>query len=254
MSAGGFRAALLDPGRPAPAGLADGAGHAAGRRFDVYRNNVHASLVAALQTGFPALRALLGAEIFRGLALAFVRAHPPRDPRLMLYGDALPAFVEGAPALARFGWAPDLARLELALRAAYHAGDAAAADPAALGAIAPEHLAGTRVTLAPAVSVLRSRWPVAALRAHALGGGPRPDGGAEDLLVTRPGFDPVAEALPPGGAVAVAALAAGETLGTAQDAGDAEDAAFDLGPVLGALLRGGAITGLRSDSARETTP
>lgn len=244
MSEDAFRAALLDPARPAPAGLADGAGRDAGQRFDVYRNNVAASLIEALETGFPALRALLGAERFRVLALSFLRAHPPRDPRLMFYGAELPGFLEGFAPLSRFGWAADLARLEMALREAYHAADAAPVEPRALGALPPEALAGTRLRLAPALRLVVSRWPVAALHAHALGDGPRPAAAGEEVLVTRPGFDPVTQVLPPGGAAAVAALAAGRTLAAAQEAGLWADARFDLGPVLAALLGGGAIAGL----------
>ncbi|RBI82959.1 DUF2063 domain-containing protein [Rhodosalinus halophilus] len=249
-----FRAALLDPARPAPAGLHDGAGRPAGRRFDIYRNNVAASLVAALETGFPALRALIGGERFRGLALSFLRAHPPRDPRLALYGAELPGFLEGVAPRARFGWAPDLARLEMALREAYHAADADPVAPEALAAIAPEALEGTRLKLAPAVRRVVSRWPVAALRAHALEEGPRPEGGAQEVLVSRPGFDPLAQALPPGGAAAVAALADGATLGEAHAAGARARVDFDLGPVLAALLTGGAITGLMPQDCKETLP
>ena len=244
MSQDAFRAALLDPGRPAPSGLRDGAGRAAGARFDVYRNNVAASLIEALEAGFPALRTLLGAARFRALALSFLRAHPPRDPRLMVYGADLPGFLEGFAPLARFGWAADLARLEMALREAYHAADAAPVDADTLGALPAEALAGARLRLAPALRLVVSRWPVAALHAHALGHGPRPAAGGEELLVTRPGFDPVTQVLPPGGAAAVAALAAGRTLAAAQEAGLGADARFDLGPVLAALLGGGAIAGL----------
>jgi hypothetical protein len=244
MSQDAFRAALLDPARPAPAGLRDGAGRAAGRRFDIYRNNVAASLIEALETGFPALRALLGSERFRALALEFLRAHPPRDPRLMFYGGELPGFLEGFAPLARFGWAADLARLEMALREAYHAGDAAPLDPAALSALPAEALAGTRLRLAPALRLVVSRWPVAGLRTHALEGGPRPASGGEAVLVTRPGFEPLAQVVPPGGAAAIAALSDGATLAAAQEAGLADTPEFDLGPVLAALLGGGAIAGL----------
>lgn len=244
MSQDAFRAALLDPARPAPAGLRDGAGRAAGARFDVYRNNVAAGLIEALETGFPALRALLGAARFGALALQFLRAHPPRDPRLAFYGTELPAFLDVFAPLARFGWAADLARLEMALREAYHAADAAPLDPHALGALPAEALARTRLRLAPTVRLVVSRWPVSALHAHALGHGPRLAAGGEEVLVTRPGFDPVTQVLPPGGAAAVAALAAGRTLAAAQEAGLGADAQFDLGPVLAALLGGGAIAGL----------
>ena len=47
-----FAAALMDPTQPAPEGLRDPFGGPAGKRFDVYRNNVAVSLTEALETGF----------------------------------------------------------------------------------------------------------------------------------------------------------------------------------------------------------
>ena len=55
-----FSVALLDPTQPVPEGLFDGDERPAGRRFDVYRNNVVVSLGEAILTGFPILTKLLG--------------------------------------------------------------------------------------------------------------------------------------------------------------------------------------------------
>jgi hypothetical protein len=63
-----FRAALFDPAAPVPAGLTGPDGRPAGARFDVYRNNVVAGLTAALETGFPTVRALVGEVFFAAMA------------------------------------------------------------------------------------------------------------------------------------------------------------------------------------------
>lgn len=240
-----FLPALMDPDRPVPQGLLDGQGRPAGRRFNVYRNNVTASLIAALEQGFPAIHSLLGAENFTGLARDFVRDNPPQSRLMMHYGAAFPAFLEATPALSHLGYLGDVARLELALRRAYHAADATPLDPARLGAIPPDALTGTRFSLAPAVILLPSPWPIHAIRSFALiPGSPKPQATAQDVLITRPGFDPEAHPLPAGGAAFMSALMAGAPLGAAQEAGLAVDPAFDPAPVLGLLIAGQAIIGV----------
>ncbi len=249
LGQGAFRAALLDPAAPPPAGLTDGHGGPAGRRFDVYRNNVTASLAEALATGFPAIAAALGAERFRALAVAHVRAHPPRSAMLMHLGADLPAFLEEFQPLARHPWIADLARLELALRESYHAADATPLPTDALAALPPDRLAATRLGLAPALRLVPSRWPVVTLRRAALEGGAMPPAGApaEWALVTRPGFDPQVAALGAEAGHFILALAEGETLGTAAARAARAAPGFDPGPPISALLAGGAVIALHED-------
>jgi hypothetical protein len=241
-----FLPALLDPDRPVPAGLQDGAGRPAGRRFNVYRNNVATSLIAALEQGFPAVARLLGPQNFAGLARAFVQANPPASRLMMHYGAGFAEFLESTPALSAMGYLGDVARLELALRRSYHAADAPPLDPATLGAIPPADLDATTLALAPAVDLIRSRWPLHAIWSYALNpGAPKPTAEAQDVLITRPEFDPVANPLPPGGGAFVAALMAGAPLGAAHEAGLSGDKNFDASAILGLLIAGQAITGAR---------
>lgn len=238
-----FAAALLDPAHPVPDTLRDGQTRPAGRRFNVYRNNVAASLTEAMHVAFPVITKLLGPRNMDGLAGIYLRAHPPASPLMMFYGDAFPAFLEGMEQLRHLGYLPDMARLELALRHAYHAGDASPIAPEALGAMPPETLAETRLGLAPAVSLLRSDWPIFDIwRFNTVDGAPKPRHMAQDVLITRPEFDPVPQLLPPGGAAWVTALLQGRTLGAAQEAAQAAGPDFDLGAALTLLLQGNAIT------------
>jgi len=238
-----FTEALLDPERTVPAGLTDPQGHPAGKRFDVYRNNVVASLTEGLETAFPVIRALLGEEFFRGMAGVYLRQHPPASPLMMFFGTEMPAFLEGFAPVQDLGYLPDVARLELALRHSYHATDAAPVDPAALQAMPPDRLMQVRLVLAPALRVVRSDWPIVTIwQMHQPGGGPSPQMRAEDALLTRPEFDPRVSLLPPGGSAFIAALQRGETFAAALGAAEAEFHNFDLSAVLGLLLQGGAIT------------
>ena len=255
VSQSDFRAALLDPARPVPEGLRDGAGQPAGRRFSVYRNNVAVSLTEALASGFPALHELLGEANFQSVMGVFLRAHPPQSPVMIHYGAALPAFLEAFAPLAHLPYLADVARLELALRRAYHAADAPPIDPAALGALAPDALAETRLQLAPAVRVLRSRHPVFSVWTYTLHPpAPPPRPGAEAVLVARPGFEAVARLLPPGGATLLLGLVEGATLGAAIARAEAAVAGFDPAPVLALLFELEAITGMKTASGKTEGP
>lgn len=237
-----FRTALLDPDLPVPAGLTDPQGRPAGRRFDVYRNNVTVSLTEALRQAYPVVCKLVGDDFFSAMAREHLRKHPPQSPLLMFYGTDMPAFLESFPPVRHLGYLPDVARLELALREAYHAADGERADIGALGELGPEALVATRLRFQPAVRLLRSDWPVLSIWAANSRGEPAPvSRQAEDVLIVRPDFDPEPLLLPPGGGAFVAAVMSGETLGKAAEL--APEAL--LAEVLGLLLRTGAIAHIK---------
>lgn len=238
-----FTAALLAPDLPVPPGLCDPQGRPAGKRFDVYRNNVTVSLMKALETAFPALAKALGAQNFQALAAVFVRQHPPTSPLMMHYGGALPGFLETFAPLARHPWLADLARLELALRASYHAADAAPVPRATLEALTPDAMLAARPRLAPALRLIRSRWPVLSLWRQQIEGAAPPDTQAgQAVLILRPDYDPVPHLLAPGGATFILALQDGQTLGSALDRATAAVPGFDLTATLGLLIGGQAVT------------
>lgn len=240
-----FRSAVLDPTAPAPPGLRDAQGNPAGKRFDVYRNNVTVALMDALRTAFPVLQKLIGDQNFDALAGLFVRAHPPSSPLMMHYGAAMPAFLEGFAPLSHIGYLADVARLELALRRSYHAADPPRFDPARLGALAPDMLMGATLTLAAPVELIPSRWPLVDIwRFNRVEGAEKPRDMAQAALITRPGFDPAPHALTAGEADWLTQILSGATLAGAQDAASATDPDFDLTPLLGLLIRDNAIADL----------
>lgn len=222
-----FVPALLDPGVAIPDGLTDGAGHPAGRRFDVYRNNVTVSLTDALAVGFPVIQKLVGEAFFRAMAVEFLRAHPPATPVLVRWGEDFPGFLESFKPVAHLPYLVDVARLEYALREAYHAADATPVAPDALGT--PD-LASARLRLAPATRLVASRFPIHAIwRFNTDPAAPPVSGGAQSVLVTRPDWDPWPRLIAPDAARFIAALLAGENLGEAAEAaGENHDLAATL--------------------------
>ncbi|MEM1077534.1 MAG: putative DNA-binding domain-containing protein [Pseudomonadota bacterium] len=233
MSQTAFTSALLTPDAPVPPGVVDPTGRISQKRFNVYRNNVASSLTEALVTGFPVIHKLVGDAFFRAMAGVFLRAHPPQSPVLSGYGEALPAFLESFPPVAHLPYLADVARLELALRSSYHAADHTALAPETFASIPPEALMETRFPVAPALILLRATHAAYDIwRANMVADAPKPGSKAQDIAVTRPGFDPAPHLLPAGAFAFLSALQAGETFGAALAAAQAEAPDFDLTPTL----------------------
>lgn len=240
-----FTEALLAPEAPVPEGLQDAAGRPAGRRFAVYRNNVAASLTEALHEGFPAVASLLGKENMDGLAGIYLRQHPPSSPLMMHFGAEFPAFLAEMQQLSHLGYLPDVARLELALRRSYHAADAPALPAERLACLSPEDLMRARLHLAPSVELVRSDWPLFDIwRFATQPDAQKPQADPQDVLVTRPEFDPIPHALPPGSADWIAALTADRSISEAYDAALKTTPDFDLSTPLALLIDGGGLTDL----------
>lgn len=184
------------------------------RRFRVYRNNVKASLVAALAARFPVVGRLVGEEFFTAMALVFVERHPPRSPVLAEYG------------------AVDISRLV---------------------ELPPEVLGSVRLGLHPATAVVPSRWPIVSIwttNTHdETPRAPAADWAGETALVTRLHLDVLVHRLPPGADLLVAELARGIALGAAADAASRAHASFDLATSLSTLFGAGAVTTLSQGSS-----
>ncbi len=238
MTLAGFAQALLDPEAAMPMGVVGPDGLPDAKRFDVYRNNVASSLTRALEAGFPVVRKLVGDEFFGAMAVVFLRAHPPRNRQLALYGADFPEFLAQFPPVAHLGYLPDVARLEQALRDSYHAADSTGVPLEALTSLTEAQLLQARIGLAPSLRVMRSDWPVYSIWAANMRGGAAPVMRAEDAAILRPEFDPEPHLLPPGGVAFLTALQAEKPL---IEALAATGEGFDLSPILGLLLQGRAI-------------
>ena len=109
-----FAAALMQADAPVPADITSHTGARPKKRFNVYRNNIYASLILVLEGRFPVVSRLVGAEFFTELARVFVELHPPRSPVLMEYGEGFGTFLQEFDPVDDLPYLGDVARIEWA--------------------------------------------------------------------------------------------------------------------------------------------
>ncbi len=240
--------------------LLDGPGLPAARRLRIHRHNIADNLEAALAAIYPVLRRLVGDAFFSQTARSYIRAHPPRSAALIDFGGRLAHHLHGLDALAGLPYLADVAALEWALHAVYHAAELQAAELAALAALPPEQAASLRLRLQPCARLLRSRYPVLAIwranQATATEGAAEVsdageaislDAGGVRLLVAQRALD--IELRPLGSAEFrwLRLLSRGCTLADATAAALATDPAFDLAATLARHFADGLFRGDAAD-------
>jgi hypothetical protein len=215
------------------------------KRYDVYRNNVTASLVDALAAIYPAVQRITGVEFFRAMARFHLRATPPTSPLLFEYGRDFPAFIEGYEYAQSMPWLADVARIERAWLDAYHAAEAVPLAAEALALVPPEKIGALVFVPHPASRIVRSTFPAVTIFAANRHNGPiEPIRCTEpqDALVTRPDVDVVVRRLPPGGAEFLLSLASGNALGTAVATALGTDPDFDIAAAIAGIVEAGAFS------------
>jgi hypothetical protein len=252
-----FAQALREPGRPVPQGLAAHDAQSATRRFAVYRNNVVAGLVNAIEARFPAVEKIVGEDFFVAMARVFVVERPPRSPLLATYGDEFADFVGTFAPARELPYLADVARLEAARTRAYHAADATPVGAGELAALDAGAVAGLRIDLHPSLEIVRSDHPIVTIWAMNSGAqklAPIETWSAEDALIVRPYLDVEVRLLPPGGAAFLQALAEDRSLGAAADAALADHPDFDLTGNLAGLIGWGLVRGVILPQPNERAP
>ena len=246
MSQSDFSKALLDNERPAPEGLIDPKGRPAGKRFDVYRNNVVLSLSDALSDAYPVVAKLVGEKFFQAMAGVFVRQHPPKSPILSQFAPEFPDFLAAFPPVAKLTYLPDVARLEKARTKSYHAADATPIDGSRLAALTPEQMAEAKLRLHPSMHIISSPFPVFAIWQKNMDTPeiniPRH---GQDVLIARPADLVEMRTLPPGAADFLRALSAGKTLGETIEFCE-KIHGFDLTENIGGLFEANLLINIES--------
>jgi hypothetical protein len=244
----GFAEALLSIDAPIPPTVRAGTSPACASRFGVYRNNVVASLIAAVASRYPACRKLLSPESFDAAARLYVMSEPPRSPILLHYGETFPRFLRRIGDGAATSYVADIAELETARVRAYHSADSVPVPVEAFGRIPERDLSALRMKLHPTVSLLRSRFPIvsawklviADAREEAVAWRP------ESAIVARPQSDVEVWRLPAGGFAFFCAINEGRPVAEAVVQAIQEDAAFDLAACFSVMISARAVIALDS--------
>ncbi len=236
-----FAKGLLDPNLPVPDGIVGPDGRDAGKRYDVYRNNVVVSLTEALAAAYPVVKAVVGAEFFAAMAGVHVRKHPPKSPLMIFYGEDFPKFLTRFPPAAQLGYLPDVARLERARREAYHSADATPCPPEKLALLKGSNLFDARLVLHPSLRIIRSRYPIFSIWRYNSTDDKSPIGDAREIaMISRPADILEMQNISKGSAMFIESLMA-DPLGVAMDKAKGADADFDLSTNLTGLLSAGLL-------------
>ncbi len=240
-----FAKGLLNPDLPTPEGVIGPGGRAAGKRYDVYRNNVIVSLTEALASAYPVIKTIVGAEFFDAMAGVHVRKFPPKSPLMIYYGADFPRFLTKFPPAAHLGYLPDVARLERARRQAYHAADASPCAPEKLAGLDGNKLYDARVVLHPSIHIIRSRYPVFSIWRYNSTDDKSPIGKAREItMISRPQSEVIMQNPTAGTAMFIESLMR-DPLGVAMDKAKGVQPDFDLSSNLTQLLSAGLITDIK---------
>jgi hypothetical protein len=200
-------------------------GERAERGLAAYRANAEALAARALGAAFGSIRAMVGDEDFAHLAAEFWRASPPQRGDVGEWGAGFADWLQAHPAMARWPYLADCARLDFALHLNERAADADF-DADSLTLLADTDPQRLRLVPMPGTALVSSRWPIVTIhRAHrsgadadfALARDAIERECAQHALVCRDGWRATVTELAEPDAAWTASLLAGATLASALD-------------------------------------
>ncbi|MBK9089930.1 MAG: putative DNA-binding domain-containing protein [Holophagales bacterium] len=190
----------------------------AAERLQIYAGMYPLRMRDALRSDYPALAELLGERGFGKLVADYVAAHPSRSFTLARLGDHLPEFLTGWGSPRRRGLLTDVARLERAGGAGLRRRGIGADRPFALQSVPAADWPNVRLRPAAAFRHVQVRPGAVAILDAVLEGNPVPQRagrGRVEVAYYRKDFVVLRRTMGPFDGNLLAALAAGETVGSA---------------------------------------
>lgn len=221
-------------------------GPAATAGLSVYRNTIAKGCVDALVAQFPTVERIVGPAWLTAAAAAFAPAHPPRQPSLLSYGEAFPAWLRDFPPAIDMPFLAGLATLDLMWTEAHLAADAVPLDASAVAALIPDDYATHTLVLHPATrfagfeDTTPTLWQALQPPGEAPADfelEPEPQG----LLFLRPGLDIDPRVITPGVLAFLSACRANEPLEVAAVSALTAEPGLNLSDAFAGLVASGAF-------------
>jgi hypothetical protein len=202
--------------------------------LQTYQANAAASALRSLQTAYPVIAQLIGADAFGYLARDFWAQHPPTRGDLAQWGGRLSGFIATIPALQTEPYLSDVASVEWALHAASTAADLAA-DLTTFTLLTDRDADTLTLQLAPGTALIHSSYPIASILTAHLYAAPSVEEVGQKLrqntpeiaLVWRQGLRPVVSSCSVCEAAFINHLLTGKSLLAALETTPANDIADD---------------------------
>jgi hypothetical protein len=227
----------------------DGIGAVA--RLRIYQNHMAITLTEALKANFPVVCRLVDERFFAYAAHEYIATALPAEPSLWAYGAGFADFLASFPPCRDLAYLPDVARLERAIGAAFHAPHSNALPLSILASFGQDQASDLVFSLQLALGHLASDWPVDRIwlahqdnRSTDALGALAPE--AMRLEIYRADARPVFRRLTAGEFAFRRAVARGMRLEEATDAALSLDFLFDLPVALQDLFDEGLVVGCKS--------
>ena len=157
------------------------------------------------------------------------------------FGADFGVLLDGFEPVKRFPYLPDIAKIEIALRQAYHAADNSGDAAETLSIYTPDQIACTRFTFAPAVQLIDSAYPIYDIWNKAHDPNYEISHQGQSVVILRPEFDPFPHLLSHAEHLFLRLMMDQSDLGDAAERASQYDPDFDLSQILQTLLTQNAL-------------
>ena len=227
-------------------------------RLAIYRDGYPSRILGALEETFPAIANILGDGSFANFTRRYIANQNLASYNLNNTGEQLPDYCHADSLTQDLAFLPDLARLEWAVRQAFHSHERKPISQATFSAWDMDDWERALITFQPSLDVVASAWPIHTLWCSRdrerceididLNNKP------QTVLIFRKGYDVECKLISPLQARFLTHLRNGETLGrTAAMIEEQSDSARDTTQAFSQWMRDGLIVAVHLDEQPSDT-